>query len=619
MTSFTVVAARTLCITFLSVVVFVSGNSLAGSTLSTTHCRSDIAGETRRLQVVYEQASSPVPCTVMYEKAGVESELGSARSTVGHCERIERQVIRNLSSVGWQCRHLLTGTEIEPDYSIQADRFSAGLAPLSTTNVRSRSALTALMQSQLDDIVHTEYLSVIQKQLQTDLQSRIESDHVVNVDLSIAVSVNDTYASLGEQNPAVSASEAASLAQLRRYVLFSESFSTENRSHSLAAQIRRSYPNLLTRVVSFGLAPDIMFRVVLGTSDSRDDLEKFLEAFDSSFRNVLQISDTENSQQPIRYSPDDWQRYLIAFCVSEGRTSTTELAGCSGFVLDADSLLDCLGGGSCVLKPAVRADTTTAISEIDLLEVLATDKPSVMARDRIIDEVRQCLALMEDNEHHDTIANCIAKRLLDNEQRFVFDCAQRNPSVSGLMECAAGAEVSQVVALYEQCAVSRKVNLQCLVEMTGSDHVARTSDCLQAGSNEKIRQCLTRADLDIGNQTAQSCLQDFPDAVQQIACISGGHLNAQQSAMLACSVNSPSAVDFGVCTAKMLQTGSSPAQLAAASCLVQGNQTALELLNCAGGRFAAQEIAACQATGTSWLSCFGARTLLSDILADTMG
>lgn len=520
-----------------------SSSAIAGFNSSTTACTFENASDVRVVQVIYESATKPIPCRVMYEKSGIEQELASAENTSGFCEKTERQVVRNLVKSGWQCEHRLSGSAIAPDSQLALNLF-------------------------------------LEDEGQGSVKTAVPHDQ-----------------------------------QLERYALVSQTLDSEQKAQNLVAEFQRGYPNLVSRVAAFGSGLNTVFRVVLGSSESREDLEAAARGLDEALGDSIYFIDNQGFSEPINYLPDDRARYVIAQCFSESQTMVADMARCSGYQLNAETLLSCLGGRSCVPEPVMNDQLSTDFPKVDLAEAIDSENPVRLARSRIHQQVERCQYLADATEKKQ--ADCIALALLDEDQRFVVECYQRFEDVKGLLDCAGGEPVLTVVELYERCAVSRTVNIDCLLEMTNNRFVDKSVACLASELPEAVARCAILANVDTDKSKTLACLEQYEQATRRASCIASRHLEPGQAALLKCADKSPPIGEFGLCAVDFLHTGSA-AQWLTTSCLLHGSVAPINLLGCAGGRFSGSEIETCLQTGTAMSSCFSNETILTQVLNKTL-
>ena len=85
---------------FLAGLVFVSGSASANNNFSYT-CNHH--HEQRRIEVLYLQRESSVPCEVRYIKTDSEETLWSASYTPGYCEQKAAEFVEKQEGWGWNC------------------------------------------------------------------------------------------------------------------------------------------------------------------------------------------------------------------------------------------------------------------------------------------------------------------------------------------------------------------------------------------------------------------------------------------------------------------------------------------------------------------------------------
>lgn len=603
-----------LVIVYFYVVAFTSAQ--AGVNLSSTVCTSKNSEDVRLVQVIYEEDASPLPCRVMYQKSGTETELASAEHTLGFCEKTERQVVKNLASSGWDCLHQLTAASIEPDYSVQPDlnleNDHSGSGSGSGSETRAVTTdLKFSEKNRLQSLFEQSLKPSLQRQLLAELRQTAGEKYTIDVELDADISVGISDAVNSAKRIEEIGSRVDRSLSLSRYVLATQPQNSEQFAHNLASEIRRVYPNLDHRVVASGSGLDITYRLVFGTAPSPDEFSSALDLLSPSVRDLLLVLDTQDDPGPLRNVPADWQRYAIAHCLADGHTSVADLAHCSGLKLTVGSLLACLGGGICIPAQSSEPNSAEDLPSVDLLAALDSDDPVAKARDELNVIVERCKSL--EGAHRLKQAECVAMSLLDESQEFVFECFRRSESVVAMLECSAGSAVAEVVSRYEQCSASSEVNLQCLIEMTGSEFVGRSVLCLNEDTDEDIARCAILANVDTDRQKTLACLGDFSEVATRARCIASRHLDQLEAALLNCSLGSPSSADFGLCAVAELEIGSE-LQWVAAECLYDGVELAIELLNCAGGRFVGMELMQCLQNDLDLTFCFQENTLITEIL-----
>ena len=100
----------------LAMAVSFSGSALAGDgyTYECAHGR-----DIRRIDVVYLQRESLVPCEVNYTKDGVQESLWNASYSEGYCEARAREFVEKQRGWGWDCQ-LTEGTE--PQFILNSEK-----------------------------------------------------------------------------------------------------------------------------------------------------------------------------------------------------------------------------------------------------------------------------------------------------------------------------------------------------------------------------------------------------------------------------------------------------------------------------------------------------------------
>lgn len=588
---------------------------------STTSCywQSEVA--TRIIRVIYDDPLSPLPCRVMYEKDGVEQELASARNTAGFCESTERQVIKNLSVAGWHCEHGFQGAVLEADPALSLDLSFEGHYTADALNTNQTSlAEERAIKSRLLNTFEQHHRLPLQEQLANELRLTLPDDLQLQVQLDATVTLvrmPDTASETGTEKaetknlttaPRFSSEPSNLAANAAVYALASAAMRDEQQAQNLAAELYRVHPLVASRVAMLGTERASVYRVLLGTAQSQEPLVDALQSLGESVRGLFDVIDASGQSEIMHYLPDDRTRYILAQCLSEGHREVDALARCSGYVVGVDVLMSCLAGGSCLPAKATRNDDYPAI---DIVEAIDTDDPVEVARVHANKYVKQCESLSDPTGRES--AECIAFLLLDDDQRFVIDCYEKDPVNEDLIACVGGERLANIVNQYSRCAASREVNQQCLLELTDNDFVSRSAACLESASNETIARCTVLANVDTSHDKSINCLQRFTNANLQLSCITSRHLTAEQATLLECSVGSPEIGVFTECAAGKLDIGSA-GQWSAVGCLLEGSHSVMDVLNCAGGRFAAAELQACLATESLLADCLAVETILTDIL-----
>ncbi len=60
--------------------------------------------EERKIEVVYLQRESNLPCEVRYTKSGAQDTLWNANYTAGYCEKKTKEFVKKQQDWGWSCK-----------------------------------------------------------------------------------------------------------------------------------------------------------------------------------------------------------------------------------------------------------------------------------------------------------------------------------------------------------------------------------------------------------------------------------------------------------------------------------------------------------------------------------
>ncbi len=397
------------------------------------------------------------------------------------------------------------------------------------------------------------------------------------------------------------------------YAIVSTPLPSENDAHRYASEVRYLYPNVVSRV-SRSSANDNQWHVVLGQSNSETTLATALASLSPSLSKqfVIQTLNDPTSPTQLEYVPDDWARYAVASCYAQGHQTTTDLAECAGVVLDVDSFLSCVGGGVCA--PELFSDTVKP-EYIDLVAVIGSDDPVAAARQRLVSRVEGCERL--DGTTDRDFAECAALSIMDDDQREVYDCYQRDNSTLGMLQCAGSDSVSDYAYLYERCTADNYMAAECLLDNLDNEYLSDASRCVHYGDTEAILGCALDSSLDIEESRALSCLQYSGSNTERAQCLARDYLSDTDSALLSCATETTDVASFGLCSAE--RNGDlTREEYLAAQCLLAGNTDSQSLLSCAGGRFASNDIGNCLINGIDDPACFDTETELNQLANNAM-
>ena len=633
-------------IAFLAVTLF-CGSASGENNASQTQCTDPTGTEIRIIRLEYENPESPIPCAVLYEKGGATQQLANAKNTQGYCEKKERNVVGNLVGAGWSCQHQFFGDLADQDRTLKLNLFGSNAAATNIEHDGNRAlapvpgsdADPAVIQALIDS--ETEYLKKqIGQSILDDLQAGLQAEIIERLgdryDTDVAVSLKLDLSLTPLPDPATEievvssppradseadqvasrtspAAEQPANASQPGYMLASRALASESEAHRFAGQFRRIYPGISTHVASTQKG-DAQWHVVLGESNEASVLGEGLAMMDpkaQEYFNLVQLNGTDESLYQLQYVPDDWTRYVIASCYADGKTTSTELAGCSGFVLEVDSFLACLSGGVCVPE---LFDHALAPEHIDLLEVIAADDPVAAARGILANKVHGCEQLSAPSDAE--FAECITLSVLGDDQRLIYECHQRSDTALELLSCAGSNDLSEQIALYERCSVDGIAAAECMLDSVDNEYLQNASRCVNFDETADIVTCAVDANLDIDQSRVLSCLQYSDNVDSRSRCLTDEYLDDDQAALLECSRESRNVADFGLCSAE--KNGSlTREELLAAECLLDGTVDSTSLLDCAGGRFAGNEIAKCLSEDTPVNECFDTETIITDVINST--
>lgn len=608
----------------------------------------------RTVSVLYQDASELVPCAVVYQKLGVDEEVASAKNQAGYCEAKERKLVRNLVKSGWECEHDFTGALSTPDRSLRLDLFSkpaiqaereVTVIDLGSANIEAnalRSTLEKTAEADYQAQLDAEYGKQLADRLMRELEVQYGDEYAISATVSFKVGVilSDLPATIGDDlteahdpektggQTLLATTEIATtvadsehlllqsddLPQSEQFAAISSSLPTKQEAHRFAAEFRRVYPNVTTRV-SEGQQGGNDWRVVLGSNADRNALEVGIGNLDpktKQYFSIVSLTEPDSLMNQLEYVPDDWTRYVIAGCYADGNNNSEDLAQCSGFLLETDDFLSCMGGGVCAPD---YFDGKVSSEQVDFLTVIGSDDPIAEARTRLVNKVEGCERI--EGTSSDEFAECAALAMLGNEQRELYQCHQRSSSGVNLLKCVGSESLNDDLLLYERCAIDGYAASECLLDNLDSEYLSNSARCVNYEEPDEILTCALDANLDIDQSIVLSCIQYSSDASVRATCLAREYLDDNQAALYECSQLSKSVSDFGLCTAE--RNGSlSRDEILAAQCLLDGNERSSDLLNCAGGAVGGAELARCLETGLNDPACFGAEPLVSQMANDQL-
>jgi len=666
-----------------------SGQASEIYNVSQTTCVHQNTQEQRLIELIYHSSDSPIPCTLHYDKAGIREEVASAKNTTGHCEKIERNMVRNLVGSGWNCQHSFLGDigmQEKSDISLNLFSSRAHLSisknavaktddysklsdskPGIDPSVSVENTSSALMQTEsAEDLppqksgesaenIATQLKATLEEQYVGDLQDRIENDFsdalgpdyavAVTVNLSLDVSISKSpftnAADSGvspETQAADSSNQATALTTISldidadsldadssrslmaapsthwgRYILASQLFGNEQDAHRLAAEFHLMYPGVYSRVGQFN--DEQGWRLVLGMDDQKEHLMDGLSQLGTStpaYFDILEKPVESTHDGSLVWIPDDWARYAVASCYAKGKTTSLELAECADVVLDVDLFLSCLAGGICIPE---RLSENLTPRQIDFLEVVGSDDPVAAARSILVTNFQGCENLA--NPGSKEAAECVALSILEDDQREMFECYQNTDENVDLIDCMGSETLSDNMMLYERCSVDSISMTECIMAEVDNVHLNAASRCVNYDETEAILSCSIEASIDTDQARVLACVTGSSDRASQAHCLSREYLDNEQAALLDCARDGSSETDFGLCVAN--QRGILDAdEYQAAECLLAGETEPNSLLNCAGARFASNELSQCLDASIPLSDCFSTDTLISEVVANNI-
>jgi len=642
-------------------------SSLRASDLNTseTMCTLSAEGVTRMVQVVYENEANPLPCKVMYTKDGVTKESGSAKNTRGHCEKIERDIVRDLIKGGYSCNHQFTGALESRQADVQLDLFEVPLATSATPQMPvdkidledSRSEGQGIQATLVTEpntptssnAQLSELLSTFEKDLQLLLNDRFAdvlqelSSQATGLATSVSIDVEVSLHPIADQVSTVSTdaqltttlideekqeklagAEVTSLEQEQPdavalknaeepqnpgqiYALWSQGFTTEEDAHRFAAEFHRIYPYVVSRTIALGHESK-HWRVAIGSGLDEQALRTRAAVIEQDISSQFEVTPVHSNftdSSTVVIVQDDWKRYLVASCFGQGKTDSQSLQSCSGLSVDQEMFVSCLGGGVC-LPPDASGDV---VELVEYLTVLSSEDPMAEARSLLLYRVEGCSADAADSE----FADCAARAVMTENQRSVLDCYEREQGGIGLLNCTNNERLSESVGLYERCVVDSYFASECILENVNNDYLNAASRCVHYGDQSEILTCALDSNLDIDQSRVLSCLKYSADKMQRAVCMADTHLDTDQAAIARCASTTNDISELGLCT---LQNNGSLSQdeLQAVECLAEGSGNPENLLGCVGGRLAAAELEQCQQNGAfSPAECFSDELMVASV------
>ncbi len=629
---------------------------------SQTICIHGSTQEERRVELVYEKLESPVPCALFYDKDGVRTDVASAKNSKGHCEKVERKMVRNLVSSGFECKHSFLGDlgaqeksaielnlfpnekrvqrtsrkDVESSNAAVTSDLSKGSSSepsLSISPAQKKPSVTSgasatQIANELKAKLEQEYLSDLQERLEQEFTNALSDDYIVDVTVQLNLEVNITptgNTSIATEMPQDSIDvnpieltrvpdELGIVDETIRndsYTVASKSFDNEMDAHRFAAEFHGRYPLVTSRVGQFDAEND--WRLILGIGDDETLLQEGFSQLDSktqTYFEVLQVQDALTKDNALLWVPDDWARYAVAGCYAKGNTTSIELAQCAGVVVDVDSFLSCLAGGICLPE---RFSADLSPEQIDFLELVGSSDPAAAARGILLNNIQGCENLREPGSKE--AAECVALSILDEDQRQMYDCYQNTGENIDLIHCVGNEELSDSLLLYERCAIDSITLSECVLAEIDNEHLNNAARCVNYGDTEAVLSCAINANLDADESRVLSCITDSNIRTDQAQCLSREYLDEEQTALLNCTSSNRNESNFGLCVANE-QGILSENEYRAAECLLAGESDPNSLLNCAGARFASNELNQCMSKNIPLSECFTTETLLNEVVAN---
>ncbi|MFK7997585.1 MAG: hypothetical protein AB8B87_25895 [Granulosicoccus sp.] len=674
---------RTAAVLAVSFAFPVSGHAFDVFNASQTICINETTQEQRNIELVYQTSDSPIPCTLYYDKAGKREEVASAKNTKGHCEKIERKMVRNLLGSGWNCQHSFLGeiglqekSEISLNLFSTKTQLSSGDnaialpgddAPLAgnkdgidsnTVGEDTKPALTLAespndlpaqnnesaesIANRLKATLEEEYIGDLQDRIQEDFSDALGSEYVVDVTVRLNLDVSISQTPVTEDSePEItlatdvddSSSETMALntrsistdtenstplvaslpASQGSYTLASQAFGNEQDAHRFAAEFHGMYPGVYSRVGQFN--DEQTWRLVLGMDDQQERLSDGISQLDTRTQGYFEVLKTparSTHESSLVLIPDDWARYAVASCYAKGKTTSQELAECADVVLDVDSFLSCLAGGIC--NPERLSEDLTP-TQIDFLEVVGSDDPVAAARSILITDFQGCENLT--NPGSEEAAECVALSILDDDQRQMYECYQNADENLDLIDCVGNETLSDNLILYERCSIDSITMTECVMAEVNNEHLNAAARCVNYDETEAILSCAIESNIDTDQSRVLACVTGSSTRADQAQCLSREYLDTEQAALLDCARGDVSEADFGLCVAN--QRGMlSGDEYRAAECLLAGETEPNSLLNCAGARFASNELNQCLDASIPLSDCFTTETLISEVVASNI-
>jgi len=642
-------AALALLCTALACAVGADDELIDGSRTVCTHPEAALP---RIVQVVYESPDTPIPCKVLYEKEGAVEELGAARNTTGHCEKIERKVVGNLARGGYECRHSFLGALAEADRSVALDLFagdgSRSTAERTVTNAGSAVAgVRGDAEAGLDreptapPVLDPADLAHVHTYTHSHPIGDEDGEPIEHTHTTTAEPVASTIVDAGAPRPEMRAGSTPSGAgqddsstsgvvavdgtpgdtsvtsagtSAGRHAILSQALPAQSAAHRFSAELRRSFPNVETRVVRRAGAGG-GWHVALGVGDDGAALEQALVPLGAEVAtlfDVVALEAAKDVDEPLVFAQDDWARYAVASCWADGRRTSVELAECADVVIDVDAFVDCLGGGICAPERFREGMDDTAI---DFASVLGADDPIAEARDRVTRRMEGCEQLSDVTEAE--FAECATLSVLDEDHREVYDCYQRSASDIAVLECAGSDTVADYAQAWERCGTSGYEATTCLLESSDNDYLESAAYCAAYEDTTDITTCALDANLSDDDALVLACVTDHVESSERAACLARERLSDTEYASVECAGHASSVSEYGLCVGE--RSGSLSAEtLHAARCLDGAEITSRTLLDCSGGQFVGEDIGDCVEFGLEDPRCFEPETVIAQVAHDTV-
>jgi len=628
-------------------------------------CTHPDAAQPRIVEVVYEVTDSPLPCKVIYEKDGIAKEVAAARNSRGHCEKTERKIVLNLVKGGYQCEHTFTGfgaAEINRELVLNlfadngdATAIASVAAPSSAKAATNAEAATSTTLS-TDGLTKTTTIENMQTEFLDDEKHYHQFTHthpLTDGGLAVrhshqvldTVDTPESRQNAGTKLPdtdanssvLISADETAVNAVepwvdrdskidsgTAQWALLSRSMVEESQAHRLAGELRRRWPNVTNRVVKIDSDDRTDWHVALGFGNDEVALASSMNPLDETIQSMFNVQSIDGDAASAETSatggismevvPDDWARYALASCWAEGHRSSDVLSECSSVIVDEESFVNCFGGGFCA---PMRYAPDKVATVVDILEILNTEDPIAVARDRVAQRMQGCEQLSDVTDAQFT--ECTALSLLDDRQRNTYECYQRSSSELAVLECAGNEEAADYARAWDRCGATGYAASACLLEESDNPYLQSASYCLDYEHAADIARCSVDANLSGDEALMMSCVSDYSESTERATCLARERLSDNEYAALNCAGLADSTRDYAQCIARDSDLVAVES-LDTAMCLSDsGGLSATALLDCGGSRYVSTEIVNCLQYGIEAAECYDEQTIISNLAHDELG